>query len=146
MSAPFEIRRRVELCVILAALCFLLAAGFGWFAYVRGAVYLWAPAALLVVLGAGNLRGLRDSCAPLFVADDHGVRLRSADGGWVGLLWSEMGEIRVERRVGLRHDPRVKVVSSDGARFYTSPLGLATNTSPGEAEVQLARRRSTAAY
>jgi hypothetical protein len=146
MSAPFEIRRRVQLFAILAGLCFLLAAGFGWFAYDRGDLYLWLPVVLLVGLGAGNLRGLRDSRAPLFVADDHGVRLRSADGGWVGLLWSEMGEIRVEHRVGLRHDPRVKVVSSDGSRFYTSPLGLSTNASPGEAEVQLARRRSAAAY
>ena len=57
-----------------------------------------------------------------------------------------MGEIKVERRAGLRHDPRIKVVSSDGQRFYTSPLGLATNVSPGEAEVQLAQRRPAAAY
>jgi hypothetical protein len=57
-----------------------------------------------------------------------------------------MGEIRVERRIGIRFDPRVKVVSRDGTKFYTSPLGLATDVSPGEAEVQLARRRSAAAY
>lgn len=146
MSAPFEIRRRIQLFWILAGACFVLAAGFGWFAYDRSNPYLWAPAVILVLLGASNLRGLRDSRMPLFVADDHGVRMRSADGSWVGLLWSEMGEIRVERRVGIRHDPRVKVVSSDGARFYTSPLGLATTSSPGEAEIQLARRRSAAAY
>ena len=146
MSAPFEIRRRVQLVAVLAGLCFALAAGFGWFAYDRSNPYLWAPAVVLILLGVSNLRGFRDSGTPLFVADDHGVRMRSADGGWVGLLWSEMGEIRVERRVGIRYDPRVKVVSSDGSRFYTSPLGLATTSSPAEAEIQLARRRSAAAY
>lgn len=146
MSAPFEIHRRIPLLAILAGLCFALAAAFAWLAYDRGDLVLWAPVVVLVVLGLSNLGGLRDSGTPLFVADDHGVRLRSSDGGWVGLLWSEMGEIRVERRVGIRHDPRVKVVSSDGLRFYTSPLGLATTSSPGEAEVQLARRRSAAAY
>jgi hypothetical protein len=99
----------------------------------------------LALLGLLNLRGLRDARTPLFVADDHGVRMKAREG-WVGLLWSEMGEIRVERRIGLRYDPRVKVVSRDGTKFYTSPLGLATNVSPGEAEVQLARRRSAAAY
>lgn len=142
---PFEIRRRTTLFAILGLLSFALAAGFGWLAYDRSEPLLWAPVALLVVLGLVHLRATSDARAPLFVADDHGVRLRGRHG-WVGLLWSEMAEIRVERRAGIRHDPRVKVINKDGTRFYTSPLGLATNTSPGEAEVQLARRRPAAAY
>jgi hypothetical protein len=142
---PFEIRRRTRLFIVLALACFALAAGFGWLAYDRDEPLLYAPAAVLVLLGVVNLRGTRDARAPLFVAEDHGVRLRGREG-WVGLLWSEMAEIRVERRVGIRDDPRVKVVNKDGTRFYTSPLGLATDTSAGEAEVQLARRRPTAAY
>ena len=147
MSAlePFEIRRRTKLFFVLGLLCIALAAGFGWLAYDRSEPILWAPVPVLVFLGLTHLRGTRDARAPLFVADDHGVRLRGREG-WVGLLWSEMAEIRVERRSGVRHDARVKVVSKDGSRFYTSPLGLATNMSPGEAEVQLARRRPTAAY
>ncbi|MET0929841.1 MAG: hypothetical protein ABWX74_09995 [Aeromicrobium sp.] len=145
MSEAYEIRRRASLYLLLAVLCLALAGGFGWFARDRDDPLLLIPVALLVVLAANCLRGLRDSRTPLFVADDHGVRLR-ADEGWVGLLWSEMGEIRVERREGVRHDPRIKVVSTDGQRFYTSPLGIATNASPGEAEVQLARRRAAAAY
>ncbi len=141
---PFEIRRRTRLFAVLGLLCLALAAGFVWLAYDRSEPLLWAPVAVLVILGLINLRGTNDARAPLFVADDHGVRLRGREG-WVGLLWSEMAEIRVERRAG-RHDPRVKVVSKDGTRFYTSPLGLATDTSPGEAEVQLARRRPAVAY
>lgn len=141
----FEIRRRTGLYLVLALLCLAVAAGFVWFAYDETDPLLAIPAVVLVVVAALHLRGLRDARTPLFVADDHGVRLR-ADEGWVGLLWSELGEIRVEKREGVRHDPRVKVVSSDGLRFYTSPLGMATNVSPGEAEVQLARRREAAAY
>lgn len=141
---PFEIRRRVKLFAFLGLLSLALAAGFGWLAYDRSELLLWVPAVLLAMLGLIHLRGTSDARAPLFVADDHGVRLRGREG-WVGLLWSEMAEIRIERRAG-RHDPRVKVVSRDGTRFYTSPLGLATDTSPGEAEVQLARRRPAAAY
>jgi hypothetical protein len=145
MTEPFEIRRRTGLYAVLSVLCFVLAAGLGWLAYDRADPFLWAPVVLLVVVGLTHLRGLPDPRTPLFVADDHGVRLRTQEG-WVGLLWSEMAEIKVEPRVGIRYDPRVKVVSSDGTRFYTSPLGLGTNTSPGEAEVQLARRRPTTAY
>ena len=145
MAEAFEIRRRTSLYGLLAAACLALAGGFGWLAYDREDWILAAPAAALAVIGLIHLWGLRDSRTPLFVADDHGVRMRAREG-WVGLLWSEMGEIRVERRIGIRHDPRVKVVSSDGTRFYTSPLGIATNVSPGEAEVQLAQRRSAAAY
>ena len=145
MPDPFEIRRRTGLYLLLALICFALAGGFGWLAYDREDLVLWVPAAVLVLVALIHLRGLRDARTPLFVADDHGVRMRAREG-WVGLLWSEMGEIRVERREGIRHDPRVKVVSHDGTKFYTSPLGLATNVSPGEAEVQLARRRTAAAY
>ncbi|AXT85201.1 hypothetical protein C6I20_08370 [Aeromicrobium sp. A1-2] len=145
MPDSFEIRRRTGLYLLLAVICFALAAGFGWFAYDREEPLLYGSLAVLLLIGLNLLRGLRDARTPLFVADDHGVRMLAREG-WVGLLWSEMGEIRVERRIGVRFDPRVKVVSNDGTKFYTAPLGLATNVSPGEAEVQLARRRSAAAY
>ena len=145
MTDAYEIRRRAGLYLLLAVLCLALAGGFGWMARDRDDLVLLVPVVVLVALAINLLRGLRDSRTPLFVADDHGVRLRAAEG-WVGLLWSEMGEIKVEPREGVRHDPRIKVVSTDGRRFYTSPLGIATNVSPGEAEVQLARRRPAAAY
>ena len=145
MAEAFVIRRRIGLFAVLGLLSLALAAAFGWLAYDRQEPLLWVPTGVLAVLALVYLQGLRDARTPLFVADDHGVRMRSEEG-WVGLLWSEMAEIRVERRIGIRHDPRVKVVGSDGTRFHTSPLGLATNVSPGEAEVQLAQRRSSASY
>ena len=145
MDDAFEIRRRTGLYLVLVLLCLALAGGFGWLALDRREPLHGVLAAVLLVLGLNLARGLRDARTPLFVADDHGVRLRG-ERGWVGLLWSELGEIKVEPREGVRHDPRIKVVSTDGRRFYTSPLGLAPSSSPGEAEVQLARRREAAAY
>ncbi|KAA1376471.1 hypothetical protein [Aeromicrobium fastidiosum] len=145
MDDAFEIRRRTGLYLVLVLLCLALAGGFGWLALDRREPLHGVIAGVLLVLGLNLARGLRDARTPLFVADDHGVRLRG-ERGWVGLLWSELGEIKVEPREGVRHDPRIKVVSTDGRRFYTSPLGLATSSSPQEAEVQLARRREAAAY
>lgn len=141
----FEIRRRTGLYLVMVLVCLAVAGGFGWLAGDRKEPWYVVPLVVLVVVAATYLRGLRDARTPLFVADDHGVRLR-ADKGWVGMLWGEVGEIKVERREGVRHDPRIKVVSSDGRRFYTSPVGLATNVSPAQAEIQLARRREAAAY
>ena len=144
-AAPFVILRRTGLYIGLTVATFLVAAGFGTLAFLRDDWMLVIPAAFFVALGLITLPGVGDARTPLFVADDHGVRMRH-EHGWIGLLWSELGEIRVEPRVGLRHDARVKVISQDGLRIYEAPVGFATNVSPAEAEVQLARRRSAAAY
>ena len=144
-AAPFVILRRTGLYIGLTVATFLIAAAFGTLAFLRDDWMLVIPAAFFVALGLITLPGVGDARTPLFVADDHGVRMRHQHG-WIGLLWSELGEIRVEPRVGLRHDARVKVISHDGLRIYEAPVGFATNVSPAEAEVQLARRRSAAAY
>ncbi len=144
-AAPFVILRRTGIYIGLTVASFLIAAGFATLAFFRDDWILVVPAAFFVALGLITLPGIGDARTPLFVADDHGVRMRHQNG-WIGLLWSELGEIRVEPRVGLRHDARVKVISQDGLRIYDAPVGFATNVSPAEAEVQLARRRSAAAY
>jgi len=144
-AAPFVILRRTGLYIGLTVATLLIAAGFGVLAVLREEWMLGIPAAFFVVLGLITLPGVGDARTPLFVADDHGVRMRHQHG-WIGLLWSELGEIRVEPRVGLRHDARVKVISHDGLRIYDAPVGFATNVSPAEAEIQLAQRRAAAAY
>jgi len=144
-EVPFVILRRTGLYVLLTVATLLIAAAFGALAFVREDWRLAIPAAVFVVLGLITLPGVGDARTPLFVADDHGVRMRH-EHSWIGLLWSELGEIRVEPRVGLRHDARVKVISHDGLRIYDAPVGFATNVSPAEAEIQLARRRAAAAY
>ncbi len=144
-QVPFVIMRRTGLYIGLTVATLVIASAFGVLAFVREDWWLLLPAAVFAVLGTVTLPGVGDARTPLFVADDHGVRMRHHHG-WIGLLWSELGEIRVEPRVGLRHDARVKVISQDGMRIYDAPVGFATNVSPAEAEVQLARRRATAAY
>ena len=144
-AVPFVIMRRTSLYIGLTVATILIAAGFAALAATREDWRLAIPAVLFTVLGLVTLPGVGDARTPLFVADDHGVRMRN-DNGWIGLLWSELGEIRVEPREGLRHDARVKVISRDGLRIYDAPVGFATNVSPAEAEVQLARRRSAASY
>ena len=144
-TMPFVILKRTSLYVGLTVAALLIAAGFCLVAVFRENVWLVIPAVVLAALGLITLPGIGDARTPLFVADDHGVRMRNGDG-WIGLLWSELGEIRVEPREGLRHDARVKVISLDGLRIYDAPVGFATNVTAAEAEVQLARRRSAAAY
>jgi len=144
-TVPFVILRRTGLYIGLTIAALLLAAGFGAVAFIREDWWLAIPAVFFVVLGLVTLPGVGDARTPLFVADDHGVRMRHHDS-WIGLLWSELGEIRVEPRVGLRHDARVKVISHDGLRIYDAPVGFATNVTPAEAENELARRRAAAAY
>lgn len=140
----FEVRRRAALYVAAFVVPALLATALGWAAWSQGEL-LWAVVAgVLAVTALTALAGLRDLRTPLFVADAHGVRMRSGRL-WVGLLWSEMAGIHVEGRSG-RHDPCIKVVSPDGSRVYRSPVGFTTTVSVDEAEDQLARVLDAVAY
>lgn len=142
VDQPFEIRRRAGLYLVVGLAALALAGGFGLLAWERDDTALWLPTGVLLFLAVTVLQGVRDARTPLFVADAHGVRMRDGDG-WVGLLWNEMADIRVEPREGLL-DPRVKVVSPDGRRIHVAPLGLGTTVTVEEAREEIARRRGGA--
>jgi len=143
---PFEVRRRGTLYAAIGLAAAVLAVMFGMRAVDhKEQWWLWGAVATLAIIAYFHLVVTLDARTPLFVADNHGVRLREGND-WAGIMWSDMGEIRVERREGWRHDPRIKVVSSDGSYVFTAPLGIATTASPAEAEVQLASRRRSASY
>ena len=143
---PFEVRRRGTLYAAVGVSAAALAILFGMRAVDhREQWWLWGVVAALVIVAYFHLIAALDARTPWFVADNHGVRLREGND-WAGITWADMGEIRVEHREGWRHDPRIKVVSSDGSYVFTAPLGIATTASPAEAEVQLASRRHSASY
>lgn len=145
-TEPFEVRRRGILYAGLGLLALALAVLVGWRAVgTPDQWWLWIVVAALGLIALVHLIGALDARTPLFVADDYGVRLRDGKG-WAGIMWGDMGDIRVEAREGIRHDPRIKVVSGDGSRVFTAPLGFATSSTPAEAEIQLASRRRPAAY
>ncbi|MFT4187120.1 MAG: hypothetical protein QM621_00905 [Aeromicrobium sp.] len=143
-ESPFEIHRRVGLYAALAAASLLVALGFAYFAVARSA-WLWIAVALFVVLALVLLRGVLDPKTPLFVADEQGVRLQTKDG-WTGLLWGDLGEIRIEPRHGLWRESRIRVISLDGDREYATPVGFTTTVDVERAEAELARRYDAAAY
>jgi hypothetical protein len=144
VAEPFQILRRWSLYAATAGISLVIAVAVAAVASLNGPVWLWGLAALLLVVGLIALPGVADRDTPLMVADSHGVRLRD-HGEWVGLLWSEIAQIVVEPRAGAQ-DPRVKVVTADGRRVYSTPVGFTTDVPVVDAEVQLARRRATNAY
>jgi len=140
--ASFEIHRRSWLYIALVVVPLILAVAYGWFAYDRRDVVLAGIAIVLFLLALAFVPSLRDVKAPLLVADEHGVRLQGSQG-WIGLLWSEIEALQVLPQRGLR-GPRLILLVDQTPDPYVVPLGLATDCSPGDAEVGLAQRRDAA--
>ncbi len=145
MDDVFEIRRRASLYYGIGVVAAVLMILFAIQAFTARQPLLWIIVAALALLAYLHLVAASDSATPLFVADRHGVRLRDGNQ-WVGFLWSELGDIRVEHRDGVRFDPRIKVLTEDGGQIFTAPLGFTTTISPRGAETQLAALRPSAPY
>lgn len=141
---PYIISRRVAIHATLGLGSLIVAGGFAYVAYTAGPTLLWGAAALLGILALVHLAATRDSLTPLLVADEQGVRIRSGHD-WHGIVWNDIGDIRIEPRDGLVRDAHVKIVSIDGQRIYTAPVGPATNATAKTAQVQLSARRKAPA-
>lgn len=77
----------------------------------------WLDWAMLLVTGAiaaAHLQSLFDARVPLLVVDDHGARVRTSGGTWLGLPWSEIERIEHEPRHGILRDGHVILVPRDG--------------------------------
>jgi len=135
----FEIHRRSWLYIALVVVPLILAAAYAWFAYDRHDIVLTGISVALALLALAFVPSLRDVTAPLLVADEHGVRLQGPQG-WIGLLWSEIESLEVLPQRGVR-GPRLHLIADQSPDPYVVPLGLATDCSPGDAEVGLAQRR-----
>jgi hypothetical protein len=144
MDNAFVVGRRSGILAVLGWLCVVVAIGFLAFGVIRSTWWAALPAGGYLLLGLFHLLAMRDH-TPVFVADEHGVRM-PYEGGWVGLLWRDIGELRVEKGFALVREPRIKLVTADGTRILAAPLGLATDVGIDEARSQLAQRYEPAAY
>lgn len=142
---PFVISRRTWMHGVLSLAAVSVAGASAYLAWSAGPELLWAVAGLLGLLGLVHLIAARDALTPLLVADEQGVRIRTRRE-WHGIVWADIGDIRIEPREGLVRDPHVKIVSIDGQRIYTAPVGPSTNSTVRKAQVQLSARRKEPAF
>lgn len=141
MLEPFEIKRRAGMYRSVVVMACVIGCGFLAFAFFYdNGPFWWGTGAILLIAALVHGIALFGVNTPVFVADEHGVRLRDKSG-WVGLRWQDMDEIRIIPRKGLWSDPRVKVISRDGSRVYTAPLGFSTTASATTTRYELDRRR-----
>ncbi len=68
----------------------------------------WAWCAVVALVGVLQLLVLRDSRAPLMVADEHGVRVRRGET-WSGLRWQDIEHVDVQSPRSWWRDGRVVV-------------------------------------
>jgi cytoskeleton protein RodZ len=117
----------------LAAALGLVAAvvAIAWFsrALQAGSAWGFVFCALVAAVGIVQLLVVRDSRAPLMVADDQGVRVRRGQT-WTGLRWSDIDHVEVEARRGLR-DGRIVVhpvaTEQAGPGSFDVPLAMTTS-------------------
>ncbi|WP_370288293.1 helix-turn-helix domain-containing protein [Nocardioides sp.] len=119
-----EVRRNAGLSAGVGAMAALLAIAFAARAFTGGSGLDWLLLALLLVITGVHLASLVDSRAPLLVADDHGVRLRSG-ARWRGIAWPEIDCLEHLPRRGLLRDGHLLVDGFDDQQLIV-PLTLAT--------------------
>jgi hypothetical protein len=102
-----------------------VAAGVGGIAAIVAIAYLarvvgdsglldWAMLLVTGAIAAAHLQSLLDARVPLLVVDEHGVRLRTSGGSWLGLPWGDIERLEHEPRHGVLRDGRVVLVPRDG--------------------------------
>ena len=130
VSPALEVRRRAG----LAALVGVVSGGVATAYFVRasdtGAPGDWAVCLLMALVAVAYLSALLDARAPLLVADEQGVRLRTGRT-WLGLTWGSLRRVEAVGRRGLR-DGRLVLVPRNAERVleqaYTG-AGWATRLS-----------------
>lgn len=141
---PFQVFRQTSLYVTIAVVAIVAAVALGAAAVLRDVPLLWLPVTGLVVLAGLAAPGFADGQTPVFVADQFGVRMHIREM-WVGLLWSEIGELLVEPGSNVR-DGRIRIITKDAKHSYLTPIGFTTSVTARETEMELARLRSAASY
>ncbi|WP_341241685.1 helix-turn-helix domain-containing protein [uncultured Nocardioides sp.] len=119
-----EVRRDVRVAAGLGVLAALVTAAYVARVTDGGSTLDWALLSLVGAIAVVHLATLADSRAPLFVADEHGVRLRRGRT-WHGLPWSDIDAVEVLPRRRWWRDGSLDVLSG-GDEPRSVPLALAT--------------------
>ena len=119
-----EVRRDVRVAAGLGVVATLVAAAYVVRVAGGGSTLDWALLTLVGAIAAVHLATLADSRAPLFVADEHGVRLRRGRS-WHGLPWSDIDAVEVLARRRFWRDGSLDVLAGEDEP-RSVPLALAT--------------------
>jgi hypothetical protein len=125
-----EHRSRLASVVAVSAAVMTVA----WFARAlqTGEALAWVWFLVLAAVAVVQLVVVRDSRAPLLLADDHGVRVRHGET-WSGLRWQDIDHVEVSSRSSWWHDGRIvvhprEVGADEDAAPETLSVALAATT------------------
>ncbi len=103
-----SVRHNSKLAAVVALVAAVLTVA--WFARAlqTGALADWFWCVVVAVVGVLQLLVVRDSRAPLMVADEHGVRVRRGVT-WSGLRWQDIADVEVTSPSSWLRDGRILV-------------------------------------
>ncbi|GAB3657511.1 hypothetical protein GCM10027596_12760 [Nocardioides korecus] len=121
------VRHNAAVAAVVALLASVMTVA--WFARAlqTGSPVDWALTLVLAAIGVLQLLVVRDSRAPLLVADEHGVRVRRGRT-WSGLRWQDVAHVEVRSPGSWLRDGEVVVhpVTEDAHERFSVPLGMTT--------------------
>ena len=132
-----EVRRNPRVAAVAAGVTALVTTAYFVRALGGGSAVDWLVLVALAGLTAVHLHSLYDARTPLFVADELGVRVRSART-WRGMPWSDLEEVEHLPRRGLLRDGRLILFPRDGSEHVATPLGLVTSVSGADGDLTAA--------
>jgi len=128
-----EVRRNTLLTASTGVVAGVVAAAYLTRAASGGTTLDWVLALVLALIALVHAQGVLDARAPLFVADDLGVRLRTGKE-WRGLPWTEIEAVEVLPRRRFLRDGSIDVLSGEDP--IQVPLSLSTRvTGLGDGDV-----------
>ena len=118
-----EVRRNTLLTASTGVVAGVVAAAYLVRAAGGGTTVDWVVAVVLAAIALVHAQGVLDARAPLFVADELGVRLRTGTE-WRGLPWTEIEAVEVLPRRRFLRDGSIDVLSGEDP--IQVPLSLST--------------------
>ncbi|WP_348694045.1 helix-turn-helix domain-containing protein [uncultured Nocardioides sp.] len=118
-----EVRRNTLLTASTGIVAGVVAAAYLTRAASGGTALDWVLALVLALIALVHAQGVLDARAPLFVADELGVRLRTGKE-WRGLPWTEIQAVEVLPRRRFLRDGSIDVLSGEDP--IQVPLSLST--------------------